>query len=70
MKTINGIVLYNVEDIAEFLDVQTITIRRYFKEGKIRGQKIARRWYCSEENLKIFANQYSNVVTSQKQLNI
>ncbi len=28
------------------------TIRAYFREGKIKGQKITGKWYITEENFK------------------
>jgi excisionase family DNA binding protein len=44
--------LYAVEELAEMLDVGLPTIRRYLREGKLKGKKLAKRWYVSEENLK------------------
>ena len=44
--------LYDVEELAEMLDVGFPTIRRYLREGKLKGKKLAKRWYVSEENLK------------------
>ena len=44
--------LYDVEELAEMLDVGLPTIRRYLREGKLKGKKLAKRWYVSEESLK------------------
>ena len=44
--------LYDVEEVAEMLSVGEPTIRRYLREGKLKGKKLAKRWYVSEENLK------------------
>ena len=44
--------LYDVDELAEMLDVGLPTIRRYLREGKLKGKKLAKRWYVSEENLK------------------
>ncbi len=44
--------LYDVEELAEMLNVGLPTIRRYLREGKLKGKKLAKRWYVSEENLK------------------
>lgn len=44
--------LYDVEELAEMLDVGLPTIRRYLREGRLKGKKLAKRWYVSEENLK------------------
>lgn len=44
--------LYDVEELAEMLGVGLPTIRRYLRERKLNGKKLAKRWYVSEENLK------------------
>jgi len=44
--------LYDVEELAEMLGVGLPTIRRYLRERKLKGKKLAKRWYVSEENLK------------------
>ena len=44
--------LYDVEELAGMLSVGTPTIRRYIREGKLKGKKMAKRWYVSEEALK------------------
>lgn len=44
--------LYDVEELAEMLDVGLPTIRRYLREGRLKGKKLAKRWYVSEESLK------------------
>lgn len=44
--------LYDVEELAEMLDVGLPTIRKYLREGRLKGTKPAKRWYVSEEALK------------------
>lgn len=44
--------LYDVDEVAEMLSVGEPTIRRYLRQGKLKGKKLAKRWYVSEENLK------------------
>lgn len=44
--------LYDVEEVAEMLSVGEPTIRRYLRQGKLKGKKLAKRWYVSEESLK------------------
>jgi len=36
---ISGLKLYNVDEVAEMLKSTKPTIRAYFREGKIKGQK-------------------------------
>ncbi|HBY57438.1 MAG TPA: hypothetical protein DEG96_06210 [Candidatus Atribacteria bacterium] len=49
---VSGLKLYNVDEVAEMLKSTKPTIRAYFREGKIKVQKITGRWYITEENLK------------------
>ena len=46
--------LYSVEDLAKILPITPLTIRKYFKKGKIKGHKIGRNWYITKENLEAF----------------
>ena len=38
--------------LPEMLKSTKPTIRAYFREGKIKGQKIAGKWYITEDNFK------------------
>ena len=49
---VSGLKLYSVDEVAEMLKSTSPTIRAYFREGKIKGQKISRKWYITEDNLK------------------
>ena len=44
--------LYDVDELAEILGVGLPTIRKYLREGRLKGTKPAKRWYVSEEALK------------------
>ena len=37
--------LYAVEELAKMLAVGEPTIRRYLRQGKLKGKKLAKRWY-------------------------
>lgn len=51
-KHIGGLTLYDVSELAAALDVQERTIREYLKSGKLKGRKMAGRWYVTEEALR------------------
>ena len=51
-KKIGGLTLYNVEELSELLGVQERTIRAYLRDGKLKGRKMARKWYVTEEALR------------------
>ncbi len=44
--------LYTVEELSSLMGIQERTIREYLKAGKIRGRKMAKRWYVTEEALR------------------
>ena len=44
--------LYDVEELSRLLDVQDRTIRKYLREGRLKGRKLAKKWYVTAESLK------------------
>ena len=46
--------LYSVEDLAKILPITRLTIRAYFRKGRIKGHKIGKNWYVTKENLDAF----------------
>jgi len=56
-KQIGTLKLYTVEELANVLDVQPKTIRAYLQEGRLKGRKIARKWYIPEESLLEYFSQ-------------
>jgi excisionase family DNA binding protein len=51
---IMNVKLYTLEETAKILDTTELTVRTYLKKGKLKGQKIKKRWMISEENIKNF----------------
>lgn len=49
---IGDLTLYTVEELSELFNVQAKTLRRMLKDGEIKGRKLARRWYTTEDELK------------------
>jgi len=48
------ITLYSVQELSKRLNVTPITLRSYLKSGRIRGQKVAGKWYVAETSLRRF----------------
>ena len=55
-KQIGDLILYNVEELSQLFDVQQATIRKYLREKKIEGRKLARKWYVTEYALHEYFN--------------
>jgi len=54
MKVINGMKVYEIEDLVELLGMSRVSIQRYLREGRIKGIKFGRKWHVTENNLKAF----------------
>jgi len=54
---VGDLVLYDVETLSKLLDVQERTIRKYLREGRLKGRKMARKWYVTEQSLQDYFEQ-------------
>ena len=54
--TISGQTLYSVSELSIKLNVTTVTIRNYIKQGRLRGHKAMGRWFISEQDMVEFFN--------------
>ena len=46
--------LISTKEAAKILDVSTITMWRYVKTGKVKGQKIGHFWAADEDSVREF----------------
>ena len=51
---LENIKLYSLKEIAHFSRVGIITLRRYVREGILKGHKIGVGWYVTEKGLRKF----------------
>jgi len=56
-KKLGDLELFDVEELAEQLGIQEKTIRKLLREGRLKGRKLARRWYVSSEALREYFSQ-------------
>lgn len=47
---------YDVPEVSERLGLCVTTVRKYLREGRIKAQKVGRKYYVTEETLKEFLN--------------
>lgn len=52
-----GLKLYDVEELSQLLDIQERTVRRLFREGTLKGRKLAKKWYITAEALREYFSQ-------------
>lgn len=48
---LGDLTLYDVEDLVKKFGIHRMTVRRYFRNGKLKGRKIGRKWYVAEDVL-------------------
>jgi len=51
--------LYSVTELSHMLNVTTVSIRNYIKQGHLKGQKVMGRWFVLEEELEDFFSKLS-----------
>lgn len=53
---IGNIKIYSLKEIAEPLGVTPVTLRKYIRWERLKGQKVGQKWYVTEESLREFFN--------------
>jgi len=51
---IRGKTFFSVPELSQKLNVTTVTIRNYLKQGKLKGEKVMGKWIISDERLEEF----------------
>ena len=52
MIEIGDIKAYDVQEIAKIFDMTPQSIRKFIREGRIKGRKVGTRWYVTEEAIR------------------
>lgn len=45
---------YDINELSEILKIHIVTLQGYLRKKKIRGRKIGKKWYVTEEAVKEF----------------
>lgn len=51
-RKIGSLTLYSVDDLHEMLGISRLTLRNYFRTGRLKGRKLGVSWYITEESLR------------------
>lgn len=57
MIKIADMTFYNVEELAEMLNLDPQTVRAYCRRGELKGRKVGVQWHVSAANVKAFLNE-------------
>jgi hypothetical protein len=44
--------LFDVRELSKKFDLHPVSVRTLFRTGKLKGRKIGKRWYLTEEALR------------------
>jgi len=54
MIKVDDLVVYDVKECAEMLNISQQTVRKYVKNGSLKGQKVGGKQYVTEDTIKEF----------------
>ena len=60
MIEIGDIKAYDVQEIAKMFDMTPQSIRKFIREGRIKGRKVGTRWYVTEEAIRDYLTGVDN----------
>lgn len=69
-KKLGNLTLYSVDDLHEMLGVSKLTLRNYIRNGKIRGRKLGVSWYVTEDSIREYFDQSTQIEEPSKKLNV
>ena len=53
---IGDLTLFDVMELSKKFNVNPVTVRDYMRSGRLKGRKIGRKWYLTEEALRDYFN--------------
>lgn len=57
-KQVGNLTLYDLEELSSLLNITVISLREYIKKGKIRAQKLGKRYFITQEALNEYFSQH------------
>ena len=60
MIKVDDLVVYDVKECAEMLNISEQTVRKYVRNGSLKGQKVGGKQYVTEETIKDFLKGANN----------
>lgn len=57
---VGDLILYSVPEASQMLQVTTVSIRNYIRQGHLKGRKLTGRWFITEDELEEFVNKLQN----------
>ena len=51
---LGNLTLFSVDELSKKFHLNPVTVRRLFREGRLQGRKVGKRWYLTEEALRSY----------------
>jgi hypothetical protein len=49
---LGNITLFDVQDLAKKFRMNPVSVRTLFRQGRLKGRKLGKRWYVTEDALR------------------
>ena len=53
---LGDLTFFDVMELSKKFSINPVTVRSYMRSGKLKGRKIGRKWYLTEEALRDYFN--------------
>lgn len=60
MIKVDDLVVYDIKECAEMLNISVQTVRKYVRNGSLKGQKVGGKQYVTEDTIKDFLKGANN----------
>lgn len=60
MIKVDDLVVYDIKECAEMLNISAQTVRKYVRNGSLKGQKVGGKQYVTEGTIKDFLKGVNN----------
>ena len=55
-KHIGNLVLYDLEELSHELDITVFSLREYIKKGRLRAQKMGKKYFVTQDSINEYFN--------------
>ena len=49
---LGDLTLFDVQELAKKFNINRVTVRNYMRTGRLKGRKVGKKWYITEEALQ------------------
>jgi predicted site-specific integrase-resolvase len=57
-KQVGNLILFDLEELSKELDISVFSLREYIKKGKLRAQKLGKKYFITQDSINDYFNTY------------